>query len=282
MMARFEHDGVTLAYDEGGDQDAPPVVLLHGVSDSRLSWADLPTRLADHNRVLAPDFRGHGDSDRTPGEYVLSRYAGDVIALCERVLDRPSVFVGHSLGGVVAAHVAATRPDLVRGAFLEDPPLFLVADPGAFDSSVYALIFPWMQMIVREAQATDDPEAALRAAVRSAPAMSGQGTLADSLGPDGTDRTVYGWLHFDPDVFDQVLDGTALGGYDPDAAISCPVTLVRADPAMGGAFNAEHEERFTRMAPSTEYIFAEGCSHQIHTERPEWFAERVLEFLNGL
>ena len=77
------------------------------------------------------DFRGHGRSGRTPGEYVFRGYVADATAICEQVLGQPAVVIGHSLGGGTAAGLAQTRPDLVRGVVLEDPAIMAPSSPGA-------------------------------------------------------------------------------------------------------------------------------------------------------
>ena len=97
------------------------VVFLHGVAGSRLTYNWVPESVAGH-RVIRPDFRGHGAAARTPGNYRISDYVEDVIEVLRA--EGPAILVGHSLGGVAAWSVAQQAPELVRGAFLEDPPLY--------------------------------------------------------------------------------------------------------------------------------------------------------------
>ena len=59
-------NGITLHYLDWGPADAPPVVLLHGITGHARVWDHLAQRLAPGRRVLALDQRGHGDSDPTP------------------------------------------------------------------------------------------------------------------------------------------------------------------------------------------------------------------------
>ena len=122
MSERFHHDGLNLVYDRHGDPAAPPVVLFHGLSDSRITWDDLPNALQQDHCVYALDARGHGESDRAPGGYLIEGYGGDAVAFCRDVVGRPAALVGHSLGGYTAAYVAATAPELVRGALLRAEP----------------------------------------------------------------------------------------------------------------------------------------------------------------
>src|SRR3954454_6007754 len=102
----------------------PAVVFLHGVAGSSrtYSWLELEGRTN-----VRFDFRGHGASDRAPGTYLIQDYVDDAISVLSSA--GPAVLAGHSLGGVVAWSVAQQRPELVRGLFLEDPPLFM-GEPG--------------------------------------------------------------------------------------------------------------------------------------------------------
>jgi pimeloyl-ACP methyl ester carboxylesterase len=113
---------VTLQASVGPDH-GPPLVFLHGVG----------RRGADFNGILGPlslnwqphllDLRGHGGSDRTPDHYRVRDYAEDVAEYLDALPEHePAVLIGHSLGAVTAAAVAARRPDRVHAIVLEDPP----------------------------------------------------------------------------------------------------------------------------------------------------------------
>jgi len=110
-----------------GDPVAPPLVLLHGLTDSGPSWAAAIQHWSPHYRVLAPDLLGHGASPRfTPEQLTDDDPLEHMYAALERTLDeiavetRPIV-VGHSMGGGLAAALGARRPDLVDGLVVEDP-----------------------------------------------------------------------------------------------------------------------------------------------------------------
>lgn len=114
-------DGVTLAITETGNPDGPPVVLIHGLDGSRLTWdaqARSP-RLAKY-RLIAYDLRGHGRSGHPAGTEPYSdgrRWADDLAAVIEAAhADRP-VLVGWSLGGaVISNYLSAYGDGKIAGA----------------------------------------------------------------------------------------------------------------------------------------------------------------------
>jgi pimeloyl-ACP methyl ester carboxylesterase len=267
-MARFEHDAVALAYDDTGGAGLGPVVMLHGLSSARSTWAPLVSALAGEHRLLALDHRGHGDSSHAPGTYDLRHYGPDAIAFCEQVVGQPAVLVGHSLGGVVAAYAARERPDLVRGVLLEDPPLYRGTPTDTAPSGV-AAFFPALRQMLRDMSERKAGPEEYEAMLRSAPAMNGRGTMAEVLGPDGTRAHARAWASVDPEVFTPAIDGHALEGADPDAALKCPAWVLRADPALGAAFTGEDEAAFLATNPGATVEVVEGASHAIHDEQPE-------------
>lgn len=182
---------------------------------------------------------------------------------------------------MTAAYLAATRPDLVTDVFLEDPPMFIF-DPAVWPTTMYAQLFPVLQQGIRAAQATDDPVAALRELMSNAPSLRGDTTMAEALGPEATHEQALAWARFDTEAFDPALDLTVWDDHDVDTPIDRPVTVVRADPALDPAFFPEHEPRFRRLAPRARFLVAQGCTHMIHDEQPEWFAKELARFLVGL
>lgn len=113
--------GPTLSYREWGRPDGAVVLLLHGLSSSSLSWRHVAPVLGQHFRCIAPDARGHGDSDWTP-DYSLEAMRDDVVGLMRSLGILGAIPYGHSMGALTAYLLAATEPDLVRMMVLEDMP----------------------------------------------------------------------------------------------------------------------------------------------------------------
>jgi pimeloyl-ACP methyl ester carboxylesterase len=98
-----------------GDPEQPALFLLHGWMDVSASFQFLVDALRGAWRVIAPDWRGFGLSDRSKGGvYWFPDYFADLEALLRHFhAERPAVLVGHSMGGNVAAMYAGIRPERV-------------------------------------------------------------------------------------------------------------------------------------------------------------------------
>jgi len=121
-QCRCGNDGVSMSLRKFGDirlyyessGQGEPVLLIHGLGSSTRDWEyQVPAFTKDY-RVLVPDLRGHGKSDKPPGPYSMPLFARDIAALI-RSQDIPPVHViGLSLGGFVAFQLAVDHPELVR------------------------------------------------------------------------------------------------------------------------------------------------------------------------
>lgn len=113
--------GVGLHVAEAGPPDAPPILLIHGWSQHHLCWSkQLSGALAERFRLVAPDLRGHGASDKPDAAEAYqtsAHWAGDIGAIIKELsLDRP-ILVGWSMGGwVVADHLRAHGDGAISGA----------------------------------------------------------------------------------------------------------------------------------------------------------------------
>jgi pimeloyl-ACP methyl ester carboxylesterase len=98
------------------------VLCLHGLTRNARDFASLANRLAGEWRVIVPDFRGRGDSDRDPQpqRYMPPVYAADVLQLLDDLGIDKGVFIGTSLGGIVTMIVAGFAPQRIAGALLND------------------------------------------------------------------------------------------------------------------------------------------------------------------
>ena len=107
-----------------------PVVCLHGLTRNARDFDMLaPWIAARGRRVLAVDVRGRGQSDRDPdASYWLPTYADDVRRMAEALGIRQAIFIGTSMGGLIAMELAAVAPDLIGGAVINDVGPVLAAE----------------------------------------------------------------------------------------------------------------------------------------------------------
>jgi pimeloyl-ACP methyl ester carboxylesterase len=104
-----------------GDPDAPPVLLIHGVTRSLEDWAEQSARLARSHRVIAVDLPGFGYSARRPERVTMESLAQGVIETLDAIGEmRPLHVVGNSLGGAVGLQALALQPDRVSSLVLVD------------------------------------------------------------------------------------------------------------------------------------------------------------------
>jgi len=116
-------DGLRLHYrDYPGAADKPPLLCLPGLTRNARDFAEFAERYSPRFRVIALDFRGRAasDYDPLPARYNPLTYAGDVIELLDQLGIAQAIFVGTSLGGLVTMIIAATAPQRIAAAIVND------------------------------------------------------------------------------------------------------------------------------------------------------------------
>ena len=142
-------NGITANVALAGPDDAPPVILLHGFPESHRTWRALAPLLSDRLRLVMPDQRGFGDSDR-PQEveaYGTETLLADLLALADALGLERFALVGHDWGGAIAWAAAIKRdPRISRLAIINSPhPLIfqksLIEDKAQRSASQYMRAF---------------------------------------------------------------------------------------------------------------------------------------------
>ncbi|MBP6013094.1 MAG: alpha/beta hydrolase [Alphaproteobacteria bacterium] len=104
-----------LRYVDWGNPDAPPLILLHGGRDHSRSWDWTAEALRKDWHIIAPDLRGHGDSDWSPdGDYSGMANLYDLAQLIHQLKLAPVSIVAHSFGGNIALRYAGVYPQNVK------------------------------------------------------------------------------------------------------------------------------------------------------------------------
>lgn len=119
-------DGVNLFardYPAASGEALLPVICLHGLTRNSKDFEDIAQRIAAWGRrVIVPDVRGRGQSDRDPNpkNYQPKTYARDVLELMDALGIPRAIFLGTSMGGIIMMTIAAIRPKAIAGAILND------------------------------------------------------------------------------------------------------------------------------------------------------------------
>jgi len=145
---RFSHEGLSFAYLDEGNAEAPVVLLVHGFASSmRVNWIEpgwVATLTEAGFRVVAFDHRGHGESDKPkePAAYTPQKMVGDVFALLDHLGIERAAFFGYSMGARVSAFAALASPERVERLILGGLGIGLVEGVGDWDPIADALRAP--------------------------------------------------------------------------------------------------------------------------------------------
>ena len=261
--------GVDIHWAEIGR--GPPLVLLHGLTDSHRTWAKVAPRLAQSHRVLMPDLAGHGLSGRPDASYALDWHA-DMMGKWLDALGLDQVdLVGHSFGGGVAQWILLQRRARIRrlglvasGGLGRDvsTALRLAAIPFVVEHLGQPFMRAGTQIALRAAGAGfGADEIDLLAWMNSRPgsARALARTVRDVIGVSGQHRHFLDRAH---EIGD--LPPTALFWGDHDTVI----------PLQHAADTLEYLDHVTVTR------FA-GCGHFPHSQRPEEFGRALEGFLDA-
>lgn len=254
----IELNGVKHHYISKGE--GPPVVLVHGLGGTVHAWYGVVENLALHHHVVALDLRGHGRSDAGRAGVSISNYADDVRALIE-ALELPAVtLVGHSMGTLIAQHLAATRPEVVDQLVLVGGISYF--EPPAKDA--YAKRAEMVEADGMDALVDDWLPGAL------APRTSAK--LPQLV---GLLREMF--LRNDPGNYAKACRALAKAPAIKREEIGQPTLLVVGDHDRSTPI-AMTEELHREIPVSLVKVIA-GASHWIALEQPDALSAAILEFL---
>jgi len=252
--------GISLNVAFAGDADAPPLVLLHGISSRHNTWKPVVDALAADHRLVIWEARGHGDSDHPDARYLLVDYAADLTGLLAALeIERPAI-LGHSLGGMIAMTWAVDHPATARAIVLEDAPLRGGREHvGRLDE--------WR----RVAAMTVDGAATYYLAEN--PDQSAEEAHRRAASITATSAAAFTELR-DENVAAGFIDRVA-----PLGPITTPILLIHGDIDTGGLVYPEDADRFAHVGPNFETARIPGGSHGLHRESTDDFLRLTLDFL---
>ena len=273
-------NGIRMHYAEAGA--GPLVILLHGFPETWYCWRHQIPALAAKYRVVAPDLRGYGGTQKPPGGYDKRTMDRDVRELMRHLGEPTCLLVGHDRGARVATRFAKDHPAaLTKLVVMDNIPTRIIYE--RMDAKVarahYWFLFnsvpdlpealiagreePWLRFIF--AQWCYDPmpftaeELAVYVAAYSAPGGL-RGAFSD-----------YRAAH----------DDIAQDEADKDTPIACPTLVLWGEEFEAGGKMWDFREVWSKMATRPEYVPVPKCGHLPHEERPAVVTRELLRFLGA-
>lgn len=247
-----------LAHEIHGTADATPVVLIHGITESRRMWDPVLDDLGASFHLLAVDLRGHGSSD-VVGPYDPVTYASDVIETMAATGFAGANVIGHSLGGIVAAAVGS----LGGAASVID------IDQSLQLAAAKELVMP-IEAMLRGDEATFGATIDAIFDVMYGPLAPGEVARLAALRNARQDVVVGTWAQLFESTSEQ-LDATVA---QLAATITVPfLALHGSDPGDGYA------SWLTALVPSASVEVWDDHGHYLHLVDPSRFVARAREFI---
>ena len=266
-----------------GPANGPPLVLLHGVLRQWSDYVTVIPQLASRWTLYGIDFRGHGKSSRTPGQYLVVDYLRDVAAFLSFQLREPAVLYGHSLGAMVALRVAAEMREHVRAVILEDPP-FQTMGTRIRETAYHSQFIGVRNLLGRDISvsqlARELAEVPIAIPGKEEPVRFGSMRDAAQLRWNAACLQIV-----DPEAFTPILEGRWLEGYDVDHTIQrvrCPTLVLQADSTAGGMLMDDDVKFMQQSIRECVHIRFPGVGHSIRWSAADPWQRAVLSFLESI
>ncbi|MEO3750906.1 alpha/beta hydrolase [Streptomyces sp. B6B3] len=236
---------------------------MHGSFGRGTIFARLAADLADQARVVAPDQRGHGLSDRAD-DYGRAGFVDDAAFLLRELGMAPAVVLGHSLGGITAYQLAARHPELVSALIIEDAGPVMrqpeIAHP-VLDVRGWPATAPTRHELARRIEAAGVPDAAyfMQSAV---------------------DRGDHWGLLFDWDEMMAVQKGGVGDWWADWLGSTCPAVVLHG--GQSPLLPSDLARTMVARRPGTSFVTFPKAGHWIHDDAPAGLAAAVADFLHRL
>jgi len=270
-----------LHYVDWGNPEKPLLLLVHGGRDHARNWDWVAQALRADYHVIAPDLRGHGDSQWSiGGSYALIDYTLDIAQLLDPLDLFPVTIIGHSLGGAIGLQYTGSFPDKVGKVVAIEglgPPPGMIVERPARERMRY-----WVEEMKgfarRHAKRYPSLDDAVQRMCDANPHLSeAQARHLTVHGSYRDEDGTYLWK-FDnytrtttPYLFNRNDAAELWGG------IACPVLLLRGSDSW-----ASDPEKDGRVAAFADYRFfnIDGAGHWVHHDQLEVFLGHIRDFLD--
>jgi pimeloyl-ACP methyl ester carboxylesterase len=252
--------GPRLHYAERGDKEGEAVVFLHAYADSWFSYARVLPLLSHEYHALAPDQRGHGNSDKPECCYAADDFAADVDAFMDALGIEGATLVGDSSGGLIAQRVALSYPHRVSRLVLLGSPTTLVTNEAVMEAG-------------KDMLALEDPVSP--GFVRG----FAESTIHHPV-PDGfLARAVSESLKVPARVWRGYYEGVVLTTDDTArlGEIGVPTLILWGE--RDAVLPREEQEQREALIPTATLRVYPDTGHLVHWERPDWVVRDLETFI---
>jgi pimeloyl-ACP methyl ester carboxylesterase len=281
MSHSYVSQRLRLHYLDWGNPTSPPLLLIHGNRDHAHNWDWTASRLQDRYHIIAPDLRGHGDSQWSTGSmYAPAEFVYDIAQLVHQQQLAPLRVVAHSLGGNVALRYAGTFPeDVERLVVIEGwggivPSQSRPAPP----KRMRAWIEAERSLAARQPRRYPTLDDAYQRMHEANPHLSAE--QARHLTVHGTNQNedgTYTWK------FDNYIHASQSLELSPDEVqalwrnVACPVLLISGSESWmrSGADAGQLVDRFA----DARHVVVDGAGHWVQHDQLDAFVELIDDFL---
>ena len=274
-----------LHYVDWGNPDAPPLILLHGGRDHCRNWDWVARRLRADWRVIAPDLRGHGDSEWSKSaNYGTAGYVYDLAQLIHQLKLSPVTIVSHSLGGSITMRYAGVAPETVKRIVAIEG---LGRSPRSLAETAKKTIDQRFRDWIAEQRAASG-----RSSRRYASVDEATSRMQDANKHLSAEQARHLTLH----GINQNEDGTFSWKFDNYVRVSLPYDISQADvealwqrvdcPSLlvYGAESWASDPRMdgrARHFPNAQIVRIAGAGHWVHHDKLDTFMALIEPFLRG-
>ncbi len=270
-----------LHYLDWGNPEAPPLLLIHGNRDHAHNWDWAAARLQERYHVIAPDLRGHGDSQWSTGStYAPAEFVYDIAQLVHQQQLAPLRIVAHSLGGNVALRYAGTFPaDVERLVVIEGWGGIV---PGHRRPAPPARMRAWVK--AQRSLATRQPrryatlDDAYRRMLEANPHLSAKQARHLTIhGANQNEDGTYTWKFDNYIHTSQVLDLPADDVRALWRNIACPVLLLSGSESW--LRNGGDPGELVGAFADARHVVVDGAGHWVQHDQLDTFIDLIDDFL---
>lgn len=272
-----------LHYVDWGNRGKPPLLLLHGGRDHCRNWDWVAEAFRDDWHVIAPDLRGHGDSQWSPdGSYTMAGYLYDLAQLVHQQRLAPVTIIAHSLGGNIALRYAGIYPGAVAKIVAIEgvgPPRAVLAERAA--RSIADRMDEWIReqrvLSGRMPRRYASIEDAFHRMQEENPHLTAE--QARHLTVHGVNQNEDGTYSWKFDNYVRAWPAYDMAGKDIQALwarITCPTLLLYGEESRSGDPSADGR---ARPFANAQIVGIPKAGHWLHHDQLDEFVRVVREFL---